>query len=472
MSKQEISDILPPNYPPNVTRPTIGCRGIVQRSLRLLKLIVQETSDWKQNVRLHSLKLLYQFVLHSEAAMTAKFFEIYPDVAKASIDSELIVVQEAFKVSDLMGRLLNYEDWYEHGFEGLEKKCKEGYLKCFYYMYTAALGVKFEHNLRLSKLLSESDFSQTLNNGLQLYVLKTIETILSKTNGETESKAKGNEKVELYRNCYCAVIKIMALSLECDHLNCEDLQVKSFKILENIANCNNCSSDDLHEQFLIYALEYVDNLDAQLDALSEPILLLYGLIKLVKFRSSCLKQLQQKINMVFEHCAYESKIKIFSAVSVAMLDWNKTINRSLDESCNILNEFLESVVENHLSWKAGANAEAMRSLAIATLCSISQGAAKEAQVVLPKFSKYIPQLLEDQSVSSRHYAVKCLCNFGEIDIKSLKPIGYGKLIIFKMKLFLLVYFFFFLLCRLLAKAQRSFFSYSYISRSCYTKVTT
>lgn len=422
LSKQEIADIKPTNYPNNVTRPTIGCRGIVQRSLRLLKLIMRESSDWKENVRLHSLKLLYQFVLHAEAAMTAKFFEIYGDVAKAANDAEPAVVQEAFKVSDLMGRLLNYDDWKEHGFEGLERNAKEGYLKCFYYMYTAALGVKFEDNLRLSKMLAQPEFSQTLKCNLQLYVLKTIETILDKCEKANDS----NDIEELYKNCYSSTIKVMALSLESEQTNCEELQNKAINILTKISDCSQNTLDDLHEKYFITALDSVENIDALLDALSEPILLLYGLIKLVKFRAPYMTQLQEKINTVFKHCADESKVKIFSAISVAMLEWNKTMRKSLIESCELLKEFVVSVVEPHLIWKAGANAEAMRSLAIATLCSLSQGAEEEARIVLPDFAKYITPLLEDQAISTRYYAVKCLYNFGEIDIEHLKPIAYGR----------------------------------------------
>lgn len=94
MQKVEIADILPENYPVGVNRPSIGCRGLVQRSLRLVTLIMRESYDWKENVRLHSIKLLYQFVLHAETAMTAKFFEIYPDLAKACSDSESNVASE------------------------------------------------------------------------------------------------------------------------------------------------------------------------------------------------------------------------------------------------------------------------------------------------------------------------------------------------------------------------------------------
>lgn len=162
LSKQEIADSPTANYPIDVQRPTIGCRGIVQRALRVLKTITRESGDWKENVRLHSLKLLYQFVLHAEAAMTAMFFEIYAEMARACRDTETAIKNEAFKVADLMGRLLTYEDWRDHGFEGLERNAKEGYLKCFYYMYTPALGVTLKDNLRLSEILVEPSFSQTL----------------------------------------------------------------------------------------------------------------------------------------------------------------------------------------------------------------------------------------------------------------------------------------------------------------------
>lgn len=162
LSKQDIADFPVKNYPQDVKRPTIGCRGLVQRALRVLKLIMRETSDWKENVRLHSLKLLYQFVLHAEASMTAYFFEIYLDMARACRDPESDIKEEAYKVADLLGRLLTYQDWRDHGFEGLEKNANEGFLKCFYYMYTPALDVTLKDNLRLSEILLEPNFSQSL----------------------------------------------------------------------------------------------------------------------------------------------------------------------------------------------------------------------------------------------------------------------------------------------------------------------
>lgn len=422
LSKQEIGDLPVKNYPPGVERPTIGCRAIVQRSLRLLNLITRESNDWKVNVRLHSLKLLYQFVLHAEAAMTAKFFEIYGDVARACRDPDTIVSTEAMKVADLMGRLFSYDDWIEHGFDGLAKNAKEGYLKCFYQMFTASLDSKIEDIIRVSEMLINIEFSQTLKPEVQLYVLKLIETILSKS----EVVGEQLEYDKLVLNSYVATIKVMALSFDSEQTNAVELQDLGQHILTKLAERQKITVDVLHENYFVSALNYVENLDASLDDLTEPIILLNGLINIAKLRATYLQQLQDKIILVWKNCDDSAKVKIFTSISVVMLQWTETINRQLCESTELLQTFVLSVIEPHLLWHAGANAEAMRSLAMATLCAMSQGAVEEARLVLPGcVGKYIPSLLEDRSVATRHYSVKCLFNFGEVDVEQLKPIAYG-----------------------------------------------
>ncbi|XP_018782898.1 PREDICTED: dynein assembly factor 5, axonemal [Bactrocera latifrons] len=427
LSKQEIGDLPVKNYPPGTERPTIGCRAIVQRSLRLLSLITRESNDWKVNVRLHSLKLLYQFVLHAEAAMTAKFFEIYGDVARACRDPETVVSTQAMKVADLMGRLFSYDDWIEHGFEGLVKNTKEGYLKCFYHMFAASLGTKFDDIIRVSEMLINSEFSQTLKPEVQLYVLKLVETILSKSDDVGE-QFENDKNENLVLNSYVATIKVMALSFDSEQTNVVQLQDLGQHILTKLAERQKITVAALHENYFISALNYVENLDASLDDLTEPIILLNGLINIAKLRATYLQNLQEKIILVWENCDDSAKVKIFTSISVVMLQWTETINRQLCESIEFLTNFVTSVIEQHLLWHAGANAEAMRSMATATLCAMSQGAVEEARVVLPAcVGKYLPSLLEDRSVATRHYSVKCLFNFGEVDVEQLKPIAYATL---------------------------------------------
>ncbi|XP_064551144.1 dynein axonemal assembly factor 5 [Drosophila montana] len=421
LSQQEICDLPVENYPAGVQRPTIGCRGLVQRSLRLLQLITRETSDWKDNVRLHSLKLLYQFILHAESAMTAKFFEIYPDVSHACCDSEPDVAAEAKKVADLMGRLLCYAAWINHGFDGLERNARESFLKCFYYMFTASLGGTYEHLQRLCKLLKCSDYSHTLKPGFQLYILKTLETVLDKS---TKVMASMEELKELYEHVYVTAMKVMALSYSLYNEDTEDVK-RGQVILKRLVQLEETTLAELHERWFALVLLDVENLDAALDDNAEPVLLLYGLIHLAQIRSTYLPQLIEKIKIVFEHCCDTAQVRIFSILSIAALSWSATVRVEREQSSQLLSNFASEIVEPHLIWKAGAHGEAMRSMAMATLCALAQGAKDEAREVLPALAKHMPSLLEDRNVTTRHYAIKAMCYFQGMSVEALKPLAYA-----------------------------------------------
>lgn len=421
LSQQEISDLPVENYPKDVKRPTIGCRGLVQRSLRLLQLITRETSDWKDNVRLHALKLLYQFVLHAEAAMTAKFFEIYGDLAHACIDHVAEVNAEAAKVADLMGRLLSYDAWIDHGFDGLERNARESYMRCFYHMFTASLGGTYEQLMRLAKLLRCTDYSHTLKPGFQHYILKLLNTIVDKS---LKINAGQNELEDLYESVYVCAIKVMALSSSLENVGDEDVNFGQ-TLIEKMVKLLNTSIPKTHERWFHLALQDVINLDAALEDNAEPVMLLNGLINMCHIRATYVHDLIEKVKIVFQHCCDSAQVKIFSSLSLATLFWSKTMNVERESSTQMLSEFVSQIVEPYLTWKAGSNAEAMRSLAMATLCALAQGAELESVEVLPSLAKYMPSLLEDRNVTTRHYAIKAVVYFREMSVEDLKPLAYA-----------------------------------------------
>lgn len=425
LSQQEICDHQVENYPDGVKRPTIGCRGLVQRALRLLQLIARETSDWKDNVRLHSLKLLYQFVLHAESAMTAKFFEIYPQLSLACCDPEPAVSAEAMKVADLLGRLLSFQAWVEHGFNGLERNARESFLKCFYYMFTASLGggTTYDHLLRLCQLLRSSDYAHTLKPGFQLYILKSLDTVLDKMPMVTASM---EELRQLYEHIYVTSMKVMALSHSLDSEN-HQLVDHGQAILKRIVQLEETTLSLLHERWFALVLSDVDNLDAVLDENAEPVLMLYGLIHLGQLRASYLPQLIEKIKVVFKHCSDSAQVRIFSVLSIAALNWSDTMRVDREQSTQLLREFIQEIVEPHLNWRAGASCESMRSMAMATLCAIAQSAGDVAHEVMPAMAKYMPSLLEDRNVTTRHYAIKAMYHFQRMSVEELKPLAYASM---------------------------------------------
>ncbi|KAH8318078.1 hypothetical protein KR074_007500, partial [Drosophila pseudoananassae] len=423
LSQQELSDPPVENYPKNIVRPTIGCRGLVQRSLRLLQLITRETSDWKENVRMHSLRLLYQFVLHAEATMTPKFFEIYSEVAYACIDPVPEVSCEAAKAADLMGRLLSYDAWIEHGLNGLERNARESYMRCFYYMFSASLGGKYEQLIRVAKLLRGVDYSHTLKPGFQKHILKLLNSVLQRS---LKIDAGQEELKELYECAYVACVKVMALSHSVNGGKNRDVEFGQ-KVIEKIMGLEQVSEAKLHEQWFHLALKDVENLDAYLEDNAEPVMLLDGLINICHIRATYISDLIDKVNVVFDHCCETAQVKIFSSLSVASLLWSETVDIEREQSTQLMSHFVSEVVERYLTWQAGSSAEAMRSMAIATVCALAQGGEEEAKEVLPALAKYMPCLLEDRNVSTRQYAIKTIVYFRGMSVEDLKPLAYSTL---------------------------------------------
>lgn len=77
LQKLVLIDQQPEHYPADIKRPTLGCRALVQRSLNVLNIVLHEMEDWKEDVRLHSTKLLKQIVIHSESFLATKYAEFY-----------------------------------------------------------------------------------------------------------------------------------------------------------------------------------------------------------------------------------------------------------------------------------------------------------------------------------------------------------------------------------------------------------
>uniref|UniRef100_A0A182K4B5 TOG domain-containing protein n=1 Tax=Anopheles christyi TaxID=43041 RepID=A0A182K4B5_9DIPT len=95
LSKIALIETVPIGYPvERYRRPTLACRAIVQRSLRVVNLVLHEMEEWKDNIRLHATKLLKQIVLHAERTFSTLFLEVNPVLAKACMDAEKSIVSE------------------------------------------------------------------------------------------------------------------------------------------------------------------------------------------------------------------------------------------------------------------------------------------------------------------------------------------------------------------------------------------
>lgn len=214
------------------------------------------------------------------------------------------------------------------------------------------------------------------------------------------------------------------MSLSFDYED-KDLQIQGNAILEALKNEK--TIPQLHSEYLERILiDLLPLLETpELDMGTEPILLLNGFLRICNFQENYLKSLTKCVKNVWEFSAADAKVKIFSSIAAAMINWDNTMG--IGQSSK-LEKFLNKCVSLHLVWKAGSSAESTRALAVTTLCAVVQGAPSISQDILPKFAKYFPSLIEDNNIATRLYSLKCFTNFGPLDMELLKPIAYGKLL--------------------------------------------
>lgn len=309
LSKIELVDRHPSKYLTGVKRPSLGCRSVVQRSLRVTSIILKEINDWKEEVRLHSLRLLWQVVLHSEKAFTVKFIEILPALSMSCMDQVQPVANEANKVSELIGMLMDYDSWIGLGLEGLEKTPNLGVLKCFAALYTGADNVKAKDVHRIATILQDTNICHSVNSKYQETLLRFIDSLVDLYLNKPIKNVALNDTTGTEECLYTLLVKITALAE-----GNENLQQLGEDILIKLAR-DSSTVPKLHSQYMGRVIDSIEDLDSENSELSDVIILLHGLIVHGGFQKEYLESMKTAITLVLNHATPSAKIKIFAAIS-------------------------------------------------------------------------------------------------------------------------------------------------------------
>lgn len=296
-------------------RPTLGCRALVQRSLRMVSIITTEMVDWKVEVRLHALKLLWQVILHAEKAFTVKFLEVLPVLSKCCQDDESIVVDEAKHVAILMGRLLSYDEWIELALSSLQKlKPSLGLLRCFSSLFDGAENrFKYKTTFRVAKVLADPTICYSLDERYQSVILDIIEQLVNlHVVNENNNVEGGGKRQEEEQHLFEILVKTCALS---NAHNTQAVEQRGECLLDQL--CRSTANRAIFQaKYVGEIVKSIEDLDCEHSERSERIILLYGCIKLCGFQIEYFDTIKQAIQLVLANSETNAKIKIFTATSI------------------------------------------------------------------------------------------------------------------------------------------------------------
>lgn len=269
-------DELPPNYPDFLERPTIGCRALVRRSLQVLNAVLHEMEDWKEDVRLHSTKLLMQIVIHSEDHLSTKYFDINAVLCKTCNDPELSVAKHAIEIAKLIGHFVDAKTWSKYILNEMRiRQNKLGVFKCLNAIFSKSTdSTRFDSLEEISEALLDSAICHNNSENFQTELMTLVATLLP-------GIPKDNE--EIVEKLYIAVLKSTAVSYDND-----GVKAIGINLLQQIAAFKCTSVNELHNKFLKSCLKTLDLLDRPNDDAFEQVLILYGITCICGFQVSSL----------------------------------------------------------------------------------------------------------------------------------------------------------------------------------------
>lgn len=423
MKKYLLVDKVPENYPDSIQRPTFQCRQLVQRHLQMVGIILHEMEEWQENVRLHSVKLLEQVVLHSEKLFATQFPEVYPVLAYTCVDHESEIAKESIHVATLLGHLLEFDAWFEFALVQLETLTNLAHLVCFGTLFKAASDEKAQKLEPISKVLLDSSFYH--GTAVQLpKKARMHQELLNLAKSMIEAlKKTSNKSDSTEQNLYCVSMKVISLTTE------DEIVKMGQDVIYQLANAAGIHVDELHQRHLQHYLDLIDGLDVDTEEISDPVILLCGVIQNTGLHFSNIDLLQPKILIALTHAPPEGKIKIFASIAAAIHCWDNSKSSTIathDEQFDRLKIFVTDVVRPSLQWSAGTGAESVRCMASACFCAITQFVDPVIGAkLIEEFATDIVALIDDNEPKTRCYAVRTLLNVGELDEAKLKPLVFA-----------------------------------------------
>ncbi|CAG9584590.1 unnamed protein product [Danaus chrysippus] len=418
-----------PTHYPDVKRPNLGCRMLVQSNIgKIVPAIGKEMDGWQADARLRCAQLLCWLLLCAEEGSTQHANTIVRTLHRGASDDDQRVVTEIKRASELFGYFITPETWWPL----LEAEVDSwGALFVITNILKGSRSeqIKGKVMIELCKELSDPDRCRSRKPKYQTNLLHVTEALMDLC------KEDCNEVAE-----HLFIINFTVYAMPYD----EKMQFMSLSNLDKLRYIEQCgrSLTCLYERHIQRVLS-----DITSDALTWTLLtpdrcllecvLLHGgpamgaqLHLIAPLLKECLST--PKVDP-------EVKLKLFTTFSSVLLQRQSNFSKcDSDKLEAFLKIVIEEVIMPNLVWSPGRTSEAIRTAAVACLCSALQdqkdqlnmekggdGDNNDKEVNLfpskeslePFLDEMVPLLValtDDNSTLTRQHTLRAICSLASL----------------------------------------------------------
>ncbi|GFG28909.1 hypothetical protein Cfor_12253 [Coptotermes formosanus] len=406
----------PVHYPPNETRPNLGCRTLVNRHLcKIVPPLVRELENWIVDVRLKASQLLYSLILNAEIHITHHLEKILDGMYRASGDEDARVVHNVENAAELIGYFVPPDTSCKLVLATMEDSANARQLRVFAAILKGSSRTTLKEKLTdIGNFLKRSETCCSKETIHQINLLNCCSNLMSLCQDDC---------TVIGYQLFVVMVSVLGLATE------EFVTNKALECLHTLQSIEGCRS--LQELFKRHIEPMLQEFEASSDSwsLCSPERFIFEAI--LTYAGSAIGLHLHTVGMILATCLKpekdpEVKLKIFTILSTNIVCREEL--KQAPESRTFLIKLVEDVIIPNLVWRAGRTAEAIRTAAISCLYATFQHSADSTSpftvsdtlaTVMEPLTPLLLTLVEDSSKKTRLITCRTLCRL----MKLLRMIG-------------------------------------------------
>ncbi|XP_054278920.1 dynein axonemal assembly factor 5-like [Macrosteles quadrilineatus] len=379
------------HYPPNVCRPNLGCRTLVQRELsRYLPAVVAELDDWKADVRVKSAQLLCVTVQHAEANITQHLEKTLPALYRACGDADARVVDNIERAAEMLGYFVPTDVYWRLMKPSVQECTGPGPVCVLAAVIRSSPRKAVQPQLvDLANILATDNVCHSRQAMYQKQLMNAVRSIL----------IVSREDVAVIRQqLFTVLVSVLGLAAE------SHITTQAKELLQELASLCSVELQDLYDKHSAALLEEISASVKDWTPLTPQRFIFEAVLT---HAGAAVGDNIEVVLSVLSTCLLpqsdpEATLQMLMAVSYILTDTGTPLARVSDLD-TVLHRTCTEVLQPLLVWRAGRSAEALRTAA--TGCVV---AALQLRPCTPQLSEQLVPLLlglvEDSAFRTRQLA--------------------------------------------------------------------
>ncbi|GAB1864932.1 HEAT repeat-containing protein 2 [Camponotus japonicus] len=410
----------PEHYPPEISRPNLGCRMIAQQNLcKLINGISVELGDWLPDIRVRSAQLLCILILNVEEDVTQYIEKLLPPMYRACNDEDKRVMGCVEIAARYLGYFVEPKIYCHLMLPTLEECLTVGHLRVFSAIISGseqrALSLQLD---KIASFLQQPYVCQSRKSNYQRQILSSCDSLLIVCKQDC---------ISITQALFTVIFTVYAMSIE------SFIREEADRLLEVLIHINSLKDkEDLFRNHVKPLLTSIHDDCASWSIYSAESQIFSACLSRAGIAIAHNMDLALPIlkKTMSKDADPELKLRHFILLSEYFLN-NQNLNQHIEDPHKFVNTIIEELVVPGLIWSAGRAAEAIRTAAVCCLCAILENriinsgekidnsssnekskiciTVDEFPSIFDKVTPVLVSLVDDKAKKTRLYSMRAIC---------------------------------------------------------------